>query len=103
MTKTVCITTGNYDSATDERIDPALAVVAMGEQAFPTSRVLDGSSDHGYAQEWKEAATLPDGSACYRVYLFDETEVTDEDGEAIDAENYPWDDDHVARIILADE
>lgn len=100
MTNTVCITNGNYDSQTDERIDPALAVVASGTQAYPTGRLLDGSGDHGYDEEWFEKATLPDGRACYRAYLFDESDITDDDGEPLDAENYPWDSEHVRRIVL---
>lgn len=95
----VHITTDNTDHITDARIDPALAVVARGTLAYPTNRVLDGSSDHGWAEEWTEAATLPDGRECYRVYLFDTADLAAADGNP---ENYPWGDDHVRRIVLAD-
>ena len=85
-----------------ETIDPSL-VKATGQNAEPTSRLLDGSEDHGYAEEWQEPALMPDGRPCYRMYLFDSEELIDElTGEQINAEDYPWDDDHVRRIILVD-
>ena len=98
--KQVHITTGNYISDNDLTIDPSLVVAT--DSAQPTSRVLDGSSDHGYAQEWLEPAVMPDGTQCKRVYLFDDDDITDDDGEPLEAEDYPWDDNHVARILLND-
>jgi hypothetical protein len=92
MTRTVQISFYNHDSATAERVDPSL-VTSTGN-AEPTSRVLEGSGDHGYAQEWAEPAQLPDGRKCLRMYLFTEDEIADE------PEDYPWDDEHVARIKL---
>jgi len=86
---------GNTTIDGAEQIDPAL-VEATGH-AEPTSRVLDGSEDHGYAEEWQEPAVMPDGRPCLRMYLFDDDEVCEEE-----AENYPWDDDHVKRIVLLD-
>jgi hypothetical protein len=83
-----------------ESIDPS-AVEATGN-AEPTSRVLNGSRDHGYAEEWSEPAVMPDGRKCSRIYLFTESEIVNDDGEPLEAENYPWDDGHVARILLAD-
>jgi len=70
--------------------------IASGENATPTSRVLDGSQDHGYAEEWQEEGTIC-GKSCRAIYLFDAEEVDQ------DAENYPWDPDHIARIILDDD
>ena len=70
--------------------------------AEPTSRLLDGSEDHGYDEEWQEPAILPDGRKCYLMYLFDIADITNADGDALLAEDYPWDDDHVRRIILVD-
>ncbi|MDP3770850.1 MAG: hypothetical protein Q8R16_00950, partial [bacterium] len=69
--------------------------------AYPTSRVLEGSSDHGYAEEWAEPAMLPDGTECYRMYLFADDEVIGEDGEPLEPDMLPWDDEHVARIKIA--
>ena len=80
-----------------ETIDVA-TVDSTGEAATPTGRVLDGSSDHGYAQEWTELAHTPDGRRCLKVCIFDHDEVAVEL-----AEDYPWDDDHVVRIQLLDE
>lgn len=83
-----------------ESIDPSL-VEATGN-AEPTSRLLDGSQDHGFAEEWAESAVMPDGRKCSRIYLFESSEIVNDDGEPLEAENYPWDDAHVARILLAD-
>lgn len=99
--RTVQVSHYNHSDSANELIDPSV-VEATGENAEPTSRVLDGSSDHGYAEEWQEPATLPDGRKCYRMYLFDESAIVDDDGEPMEAEDYPWDDEHVARILLAD-
>lgn len=79
-----------------ETIDAA-KVESTGN-AEPTSRVLNGSEDSGYAEEWQEPAVMPDGRKCLRSYLFTAEETTD-----LEAENYPWDDDHVKRIILIDD
>jgi hypothetical protein len=92
-----------YDNATivdSERIDPSL--VKATDNARPTGRLLDRSEDYGYAEEWQEPATMPDGRQCLRMYLFDKDEITDDNGEPLEAEDYPWDDDHVQRIILLD-
>lgn len=55
------------------------------EQAQATSRVLDGSSDHGYWMEYVGYGVI-DGVPCKAVYLLDE------DQEDIEDEgNYDWD------------
>ena len=67
--------------------------------AEPTNRVLDGSSDHGYAEEWAEPGYVVIDSErrpANLIYLFEANECAD------DAENYPWDPKHAARIILRD-
>lgn len=87
----------NTDADAEGMVDPE-TVEATGENAYPTNRLLDGSQDHGYAEEWQEPATMPDGRPCLRVYLFDNDEVDHED-----AADYPWDHEHVARILLIDE
>lgn len=102
MTTLVHLTNGNnFNSAPDELID--IATVTPKGNAEPTSRVLDGSSDHGYAQEWVEDCTLADGRTGQIVYLFAEDDLMDDDGEPIEeAENLPFDDDHIHRIKLVD-
>jgi hypothetical protein len=80
------------------------AFVAFGafdatDNAEPSSRVLDGSIDHGFAEEWLEPGTVViDGQArpAVRVFLFDESDITEQ------AEDYPWDAEHCARILLRD-
>lgn len=96
MIRTVEISPYNHSQATNKLIDPS-TVVAIGN-AEPTSRVLDGSEDHGFAEEWAEPAVLPDGEKVYRMYLFTADEIVNDDGEPLDAEDYPWDDAHVWRI-----
>jgi len=75
-----------------------LSMVAADEfissgNAEPTSRVLDGSCDHGYAQEWAEPGTIR-GCVCQLIYLFRESDCDHEE-----AEDYPWN-DNMVRIIL---
>ncbi|MDD5060685.1 MAG: hypothetical protein PHN44_00170 [Candidatus Marinimicrobia bacterium] len=96
----VHVTTCNTDQKHDMLIDPSTVIAT--DQAVPTGRLLDGSSDHGYVEEWQEPAILPDGRQCYRMYLFDDDDITDEEGNHLDADCYPWDNDHVRRILLAD-
>jgi hypothetical protein len=89
---TVPVGYDNTDRKGGERINPN-RVKATG-QAVPTGRLLDGSSDYGYAEEWQEPATMPDGRKCRITYLFDDGDICD------DVDNYPFDADHVARIVL---
>jgi hypothetical protein len=98
MTRTVTVGYYNYSAENDDKIDPSM-VIPSGN-AEPTSRVLGGSTDHGFAEEWAEPATMPNGDRCHRMYLFDLSDITDDEGEPLDAEDYPWDDAHVARIKL---
>jgi hypothetical protein len=91
----------NSTIAGSEQIDPSL-VNATGN-AEPTGRLLDGSEDHGYAEEWQEPAVMPDGRRCSRMYLFEDDEIVDADGEPLLPEDYPWDDEHVSRIILIED
>jgi hypothetical protein len=91
----------NYREKDTEQIDPSL--VAATEQAQPTARILDGSDDNGFAEEWQEPAVMPDGRKCYRVYLFNKDEITDEDGELLEADQYPFDHEHVRRIVLIED
>jgi len=100
MTRTVQISAYNHSDSSCEVIDPTL-VEATGN-AEPTGRLLDGSEDHGYAEEWAESAILPDGRTCQRMYLFAANEIIGDDGEPLEAEDYPWDDEHVMRIKTSD-
>lgn len=98
--RTVQISYSNTSNPANELVEPSLTN-GTGN-AEPTSRVLDGSEDHGYAEEWAEPAVLPDGRKCSRMYLFDADEIVNDDGVPLEAENYPWDDAHVARILLSE-
>lgn len=69
------------------------------QDAICTGRVLDGSSDHGYAEEWQVTGVLlvnNESRQAKATYLFTEQEA------AQDADCYPWDHNHVARFILVD-
>jgi hypothetical protein len=55
------------------------------DQAVPTSRLLDGSSDHGYWQEYVGHGTV-DGIPVVAVYLLDHDQADIEDEG-----NYDWD------------
>ncbi|MBU1039808.1 MAG: hypothetical protein KKF77_01755 [Proteobacteria bacterium] len=76
------------------------ALFASSGNAEPTSRVLEGSNDHGYAEEWVERGTY-NGEPCRLVYLFDDADICDADGNPLEeADSYPWDVEHMARIIM---
>lgn len=96
MTRTVEISAYNHNQSTNARIDPAL-VMATGN-AEPTNSVFD----HEYAEEWAEPAVLPTGEKVFRMYLFRADEIVSDEGDPLQAEDYPWDDAHVARIELHD-
>lgn len=72
------------------------------DPAQPTSRCLSGSNDHWAAEEWVQDAIMPDGRKCQVFYLFSADEIVDDDGAGIIAENYPWDADHISRVVLDD-
>jgi hypothetical protein len=91
----------NHYEAFAETIDPVL-VISAGMPAEPTFRLLEGSDDEGYAEEWQELASMPDGRRCMRIYLFCQDEIADVDGELLEPEFYPWNNDHVRRIKLLD-
>lgn len=91
---------------TNSQSEVPVAVVSFGDfdvndNAEPTGRVLDGSDDHGYAEEWAESGFVSiDGEkrSAARIYLFTAEEIA----EIEEPENYPWDEKHVARILLKD-
>ena len=83
---------------TGEVVD--LSTIKSSGNAECTSRVLDGSSDHGYDQEWLEPATLADGRECSLVYLLNNEDFEDGDGEAYDdLSNVDWL-GHLVRVRL---
>ena len=73
-------------------------------QAEPTSRLLScDSEDHWAAQEWVEYGTIG-GKECTAYYLFSTDDITDDDGnEFEEADMYPWDNDHLVRIVIDEE
>lgn len=92
MEELVKLTMGNYDHNDDDVI--SLAEVTVTDQAFPTGRLLVG------VEEWQEPVRLPDGRRGLLTYLFNEDDMRDENGEPLDAEDYPWDYEHITRIVL---
>lgn len=71
------------------------------ENAEPTNRVLSGSDDFWAAEEWAEPVTLSDGRKATAYYLFSSESITDDAGEQLLAEDYPWDAEHCSWIELA--
>jgi len=90
----------NNSHATGEFVE--LVAIKSNGIAECTSRVLDGSSDHGYDQEWLEPATLADGRECSLVYLLNNEDFEDENGDAYDdLSNVDWL-GHLVRVKLED-
>lgn len=75
------------------------------DDAYPTSRVLEGSEDHGYDEEWHEPGQLPDGRKGHTVYLFDSDDINRATITCPDnpPENYPWDDNHVKCFVVVED
>lgn len=73
------------------------------KQAQPSSRILAGSRDHGYDQEYKGYGEI-DGIPVIAVYLLGEDDYNaDEDGAEIDEDAGNWDWDNAlsnGRIII---
>lgn len=81
-----------------EQVD--FSAIKSTGNAEPSSRILNGSSDHGFDQEWLEPATLADGRACSLVYLLNDEDFLDEDGEPFDdLSNVDWF-EHLVRVRL---
>jgi hypothetical protein len=60
-------------------------------QAEPTSRLLDGSRDHGYAAEYVGYGDI-DGIPIRAVYLLNDEDMQDAGGEGYeDAGDFDWD------------
>lgn len=86
----------NFDSS------EALKIALFGKietegNAEPTSRMLEGSGDAWAAEEWIEYGQL-EGQEYSIYYLFSEKDITWDDGSAREAEDYPWDVDHVSKV-----
>lgn len=76
-------------------INPEEIEYGENDPAQPTSRCLSGSDDWA-AEEWVQDAIMPDGRKCQVFYLFSADEIAD------DEDNYPWDADHISRVVLDD-
>ena len=100
--RTVPLSATDATDTTTPRIDPRL-VRPVGHAEL-TARLLDlgDAQGHGYAEEWAEPAILPDGRPCARIYLFFREAIRDVGGAPLEAEDYPWDEDHIHRIKLVD-
>ena len=94
MTKMVNVINSNKGETID------ITTVETTGQAEPTNRVLE----HYIAAEYQEPAVMPDGRKCLKIYQFDMYEVEDAQADDNDAweESLPWDDGHVAHVVIYD-
>ena len=67
------------------------------EGAYATCRCLPGQYEQENMQEWAEDCTI-DGAPAKIYYLFENAEC-----ESEDAEDYPWDSEHVSKIEIEEE
>ena len=93
----------NCNTAPDFYAGPDSYENKHNENAEPTSRCLSGSNDFWAAEEWAEPVITPDGRSATKYYLFATEDITDDDGNPIDADCYPWDAAHVSRIVVGQE
>lgn len=83
-----------HDRYGDERLDLDVEDYLPIDNAYPTSRVLSrDSTDSWAAEEWAEEGVIC-GLPCVAIYLFSKDEVSG------DGDQYPWDTDHIERIII---
>jgi len=75
--------------------------LVFGNESEPTSRLLEGSIDSWASEEWVQDGTLK-GKKCRIFYLFEEKEIINDEDEPLEAEFYPWDDDHISWIEVED-
>jgi hypothetical protein len=68
------------------------------EGAYATCRCLPGQYERDNCEEWAERGTI-NGQPCKVYYIFDRTE----DGIDGDPETYPWDENHVTKIHVAEK
>ncbi len=87
----------------DYYADPEAFENKNNENAVPTCRLLDGTNDFWAAEEWAEPVVAPDGRAATKYYLFEKKEITDDNGDGMLAEDYPFDAAHVSRIEIQGE
>lgn len=100
MTQTININIyngGNYEQAIGQ-IDVAEAIKNAYDSAYPTSRSLDGTQDAWATSEYYQP-TVVDGLHYDLVFLFDDNDMSDADGEPLDEEFFPWDAEHCVRAI----
>lgn len=102
MKKETKVSVYNLGGQPAGEINPEEIEYSENDPAQPTSRRLSGSDDHWAAEEWVQDAIMPDGRKCQVFYLFSADEIADDDGQPIDADNYPWDADHISRVVLDD-
>lgn len=70
------------------------------DMAYATSRCLNGTDDFWASAEYIERMVDSTTGKRYDVvYLFEDADMTDADGEPLEEENYPWDDNHIARVF----
>ena len=76
-------------------ITAALEKATAHEGAEATCRAID--HDAPGCQEWAEKCEI-EGVPAVVYYIFDEAECQSED-----AEDYPWDAEHVSKIVIAEK
>ena len=68
-----------------------------GDGAFATCRLIEGAESAMDPQEWAERGTV-DGAPAMVYYIFAEEEASSED-----ASEYPWDEEHISKIEIAEQ
>ena len=87
---------GQYSNQTTEQEVNEYNLIIEGN-AEPTSRLLEGSTSSWAAEEWVQDGKL-NGVDCRVLYLFKAEEITNSDGDSLEAEFYPWDFDHISWV-----
>lgn len=63
-------------------------------------QIADPEQIGSFEEEWAEPAILPDGRKCLKIYVFSRDDKTNDEGNSVSSEDYPWDDAHVRWIKL---
>lgn len=96
MTHSVLNRGDHSDTGKTVRISDLVAI----EEAYSTSRVLDGTDDYWAAAEYIERMEdQVTGDRYDVVYLFSEEDMEFENGASCQESDYPFDEDHIARVF----
>jgi len=94
----VVTSTGRW---TGETVD--IEALDVADMAEATSRCLSGTDDFWGVEYIERMIDKKTGKKYDIVYLFDEDDMMHMDNSPRDPEDYPWDEEHIARVFAVED